>query len=112
MNPKPEIIEGRNNEKNYDWKEVKLPKPDGRWITVIYDEKGEISEICISHDTTPAHRTDGTTYDSAEIHYTATKAWYNIDKSNSEYEGSITSGYDFEALKTLAEKIFGKKNKK
>lgn len=110
MNPKPEIEEGHNNEKNYDWKKVILP--DRRWIEVRYDGNGEISTILISHDTTPDYKTAGTTFDRTEIHYTATKAWYNIDKSNSEYEGSITSGYDFEALKTLAEKIFGKKNKK
>lgn len=107
MDPKPKIKSGKNTEKNYEWKEAELD--DGRWIQVRYNSEGEISEILISHDTTPNKSDDGTTYDAADIKYTQEKARYDTDHNNGKYEGSITSGYDFEKLKALAEKIFGKK---
>ena len=106
MEPKPEIISGHNDKGNYG-KKVKLP--DGRWIDVIYDKNGEITSINISYDTTQDTEKDGTKFDGGEVRYDKNgKAWYDTDKNNSVYEGSITSGYDFEKLKAIAEKIFGK----
>ena len=104
MNPKPKISSGHNEKDDYDWKQAKLP--DGRWISVLYAKKGEITEIRISYDTTPDKETNGSTFDGAEVRYTKNKAWYNTDKNNDVWEGSITSGYDFEKLKAVAEKIF------
>ena len=107
MEPKPEVRSGHDDKGNYDWKSVKLP--DGRWIGVYYDDNGKITDILISHDTTPSTKDDGTKNDAAEVRYDKNgKAWYNTDKNNDYYEGSITSGYDFEKLKAIAEKIFGK----
>ena len=103
MNPKPKISSGHNEKDDYDWKQVDLP--DGRWIEVRYDKEGEIKEILISYDTTPDKKTNGS-FDGAEVEYTKNKAWYDTDKNNDEWEGSITSGYDFEKLKAIAEKIF------
>ena len=105
MNPKPAISSGHNEEGDYDWKCTTLP--DGRWIEVYYDKEGEIKEILISYDTTPDKETNGSTFDGAEVRYTKNKAWYDTDKNNNDWEGSITSGYDFEKLKAIAEKIFG-----
>ena len=105
MNPKPEIKSGHNEKGNYDWKEAKLP--DGRWIGVRYDKEGEITDIIISHDTTPNKGSDGSTFDAAEVRYSKNYADYDTDKNNNTCEGTITSGYDFEKLKALAEKIFG-----
>ena len=105
MNPKPAINSGHNEEGDYDWKCTTLP--DGRWIEVHYDKEGEIKEILISYDTTPDKETNGSTFDGAEVRYTKNKAWYDTDKNNNDWEGSITSGYDFEKLKAIAEKIFG-----
>lgn len=107
MEPKPELESGHNENGDCDWKKVTLP--DGRWIEVWYNSEGEISEIKISHDTSPDKRSDGSTYEGAEICYEKDIARYNTDKNNHKYEGRITSGYDFEKLKALAEKIFGKK---
>ena len=104
MKKKPEIKSGKNDD-GTEWKYVKLN--NGQWIRVDYDENRNISEIRISHDTTPDHKADSSTCDSEEVSYTATKAWYDIDKSNNDFEGSITSGYNFEKLKALAKKIFG-----
>lgn len=81
--------------------------PDGRWISVIYDNNGKIEEILISFDKRPDHESDGSTIDGEEISYTKNYASYDIDKSNYNFEGSITSGYDFEKLKAIAESIFG-----
>ena len=105
MNPKPEIKSGHNDENDYDWKQAKLP--DGRRIEVNYDKNGEITTIHISYDTTPDKKSDGTTIDFAEVKYTKDKAWYDTNHNNSDFEGYITSGYDFEKLKAVAEKIFG-----
>ena len=105
MNPKPEIKSGHNEEGDYDWKTANLP--DGRWIDVRYDKNGEITEIKISHDTTPYKKSDGTTADYAEASYTKARARYNTNHNNGYFEGFITSGYDFEKLKAVAEKIFG-----
>lgn len=107
MNPKPKIEEG--HDEACDWKKVKLPQADGKSIGVYYNKKGEISSILINHDTTPDHFTDGTTYEGTDIFYNATKAQYNTDHSMQHFEGSISSGYNFEALKTLAKKNFGEK---
>ena len=103
-NPKPEITSGHDEEGDYDWKEAVLP--DGRWIQVRYDKEGEITDILISHDTTP-EETESGFYDGTEVFYSKYKAKYNTDKNKYFWEGSITSGYDFEKLKALAEKIFG-----
>ena len=105
MNPNPKISSGHNKKDDYDWKQAKLP--DGRWISVLYAKEGEITEISISYDTTPDKETNGSTFDGAEVRYTKNKAWYDTDKNNDDWEGSITSGYDFEKLKAIAEKIFG-----
>ena len=104
MESKPEIESGHNEEG--DWKAITLP--DGRWIEVRYNSEGEISKILISHDTSPNKRPDGSTFDGADISYEKDIAEYDTDKNNDVFDGSITSGYDFEKLKALAEKIFGK----
>ena len=83
--------------------------PDGRWILVVYDKQGEIFAIDISYDSTLDHRNDGSTSDDAEIHYNESFASYNIDHSNSDSDGYIESGYNFEKLKEIAESIFGKR---
>lgn len=107
MEPKPEIISVHNDKGNYDWKIAELP--DGRWIEARYDENGEITSIRISYDTTQDTMSNGTKHDGAEVRYDKNgEAWYDTDKNNSCFEGYITSGYDFEKLKAIAEKIFGK----
>ncbi len=83
--------------------------PDGRRIKVHYTESGEVEQIDISYDTTPYTKADGTSKDGDEIRYRKDKAFYDIDISNGIFEGSIRTGYDFEKLKALVEKIFGKK---
>ncbi len=105
------LIDAANNKtslkisKGDAWKEAELP--DGRCIQVNYDNNGKIDKILISFDKTPDHSSDGTTYDGYEIMYEKDRAWYDIDKSNDTFEGRITSGYDFEKLKAIAESIFG-----
>ena len=105
MNPKPEIKKGHNDTENYDWAYVNLP--DGRGIAVYYDENREISDVHISHDTTPIHRSDGTTSDVADVNFKKDKACYETDYNNDRVEGNITTGYDFEAIKAIAKMIFG-----
>lgn len=108
MEPKPEIKSGHNDTYNYDWKTTELP--DGRWISVIYDDNGEITSIDISHDTTLDTFSNADEGDYAEITYQREIADFNYDKNNWPWKGDINSGYDFDKLKALAEKIFGSPN--
>lgn len=71
--------------------------PDGREINVNY-YKGEISSISICPNT-------GMTEFSIE--YNAYWAHYNTKESNNKWEGGIGSGYDFDKIKAIVEKIFG-----
>ena len=103
MKKKPKIESGKD-EDDTKWKKATLT--NGQYIQVYYDKDGNINMISISHDTTPDHGTSST-FDGAEVTYTKTEAFYDNDKSNSDWEGSITSGYNFEKLKALAKKIFG-----
>ena len=105
MSDKPEIETGTDDE-NRKWAECQLA--DGRRIKVFYDSNGEINTIYISHDTSPDIEDNGNTFDGWDLKYTSEKASYNTDRSNDVYDGSIKSGYDFQKLKALAEKLFGK----
>ncbi|MBR2430567.1 hypothetical protein IKB17_03775 [bacterium] len=93
MDPKPqvEIDSGKMT------KTVKLK--DDRKIEVKYNQDGEIEEIKVM---------DGHWENQFAIRYTKDKAYYNMDSKKAGYEGFISSGYDFEALKALVEEIFGK----
>lgn len=57
----------------------------------------------ISYDTTRNNKGQ----DEIEVLYEKENASYNIDQNKGVYEGTISSGYDFEKLKAVAEKIFG-----
>ena len=105
MEPKPSIMSWHDSEKDCDVKMMELP--DSRWIKVYYDENGEISDILISYDTILEIK-DGREVNLDEVRYTKDQAKYDTDKNSADWEGAITSGYDFEQLKALAEKIFGK----
>ena len=100
--PKPEI------EIDQEEKRKTATLADGRRISVRYDDNGEICDIRISHDLTPSKMKDGSDVDCMDIRYTKEKALFDTDKNNGVYEGAIDKGYDFEKLKVLAEKIFGK----
>ena len=105
MEPKPDIADYQGEK----GKGKTCSLPDGRFITVFYDDNGEIEAIYTNHDTTTETRSsDNKAYNHADIGYRKDVAEYNIDSSKFGYEGKITSGYDFEKLKALAEKIFGK----
>ncbi len=71
--------------------------PSGQQIVVRY-ENGEISEITIKCST------DG----RLDVQYYETYASVNTDRTDSIPNHKITSGYNFEKLKELAEAIFGK----
>ena len=94
MNPKPTIVKENNS--------AKITLPDGRFIEVEFDENGEITRIGISYDTAPESNGE----DWEEVQYEKNEAYYDIDKSNENWEGAITSGYDFEKLKAFVEQIF------
>lgn len=95
MEEKPDIQTLKNGAK-----QAKLP--DGRYINVNY-YKGEIETIMISYNTTKNNQGQ----DEIEVLYEKEMASYNIDKNRVSYDGTIYSGYDFEKLKAVAEKIFG-----
>ena len=94
MNPKPQIVKDNNS--------AQITLPDGRYIKVEFDANGEITAIGISYDTTK--NSDGENY--SQVWYEKENANYDYDASNNTYEGAITSGYDFEKLKTFVEQIF------
>lgn len=91
------------NKTNYGSKRANLP--DGRWIEVFYD-KGTISEIRISYNSTPDVQEDESRRDDPEVIYSENEAEYNIDHNQFYSEGSITSGYNFKKLKAIATSIF------
>lgn len=100
--PKPEM------EIDQEEKRKTATLADGRRISVRYDDNGEICDIRISHDLTPSKMKDGSEVDCMDIWYTKENAQFDTDKNNGVYEGHLDKGYDFEKLKVLAEKIFGK----
>ena len=104
--PKPEIVEGKRENKNT--REAHLP--DGRFIIVMYDDSGEISDIAISNifEEETLTTSNGKSQDCAEIRYSKDKAQFNNDNNEVLYDGYIDKGYNFEKLKALAERIFGK----
>lgn len=93
MSEKPEVVKDGNS--------AKITLFDGRFIKVDYDANGEIVAISISHDINVD--ADGT--DHAEVRFDKNSAAYNYDKTNYGWEGSMTSGYNFEALKSFVEQI-------
>lgn len=105
MSDKPEIVT-KTKEGKLESATCRLA--DDRTIKVYYDSNGEINAVCISHDTLPDTEDNGNTFDGFDVKYTSEKASYNTDRSNDVYDGLIKSGYDFQKLKALAEKIFGK----
>lgn len=105
---KGRIKQGHNDKGNYNWKNTQLP--DGRWIEVIYDDKGNIKEIRISHDTTLQTDTDGTKYDGSDVKYSQENADVDTNPGNSHFEHFISSGYNWNELVRIAESIFGKFN--
>ena len=101
MEPKPKVRINKN-------KKVKTATlEDGRNISVQYDNNGKINYIWISYNLTPEKYSDGSEGDRPEVRYSSKNALYNV-LCNGEYDGSITSGYDFNQLCLIAETIFGK----
>ena len=101
MEPKPDVKINKNN------KVKTATLEDGRNISVQYDNNGKINYIWISYDLTPEKRSDGSEGDMPEVRYSSAEALYNVI-GNGQYDGSITSGYDFNQLCLIAETIFGK----
>lgn len=102
MNPKPEVYASKHA--GEDCKECKLP--NGEYIRVFYDSKGEIEGIMVSYSSEEEELSDGSMGDGAEAYFTSDFANYNANSSIKGWDGEVTSGYDFEQLKALAEKIF------
>ena len=101
MEPKPKVRINKN-------KKVKTATlEDGRNISVQYDNNGKRNYIWISYDLTQEKRSDGSKCDMPEVGYSSAEALYNVI-DNGQYDGSITSGYDFNQLCLIAETIFGK----
>lgn len=70
---------------------------NGIGVYAKYDDKGEITQIKIHyHDN---HKQIDVSYDS-EV------ALVNTDTNNDTFEGELTSGYDFNEIKKVAEAIF------
>lgn len=104
MSPKPKIESADDN----SWAKITLP--DGRWIAAYYDENYNIKQIDISYDLTKDKEKDGS-FDGAEVSYRSNRAWYDTNHNDDKYSGSITTGYDFEKLKRIAENLFGNRSK-
>lgn len=102
INPKPEVYASKHA--GEDCKECKLP--NGEYIRVFYDSKGEIEGIIVSYSSEEEELSDGSMGDGAEAYFTSSYANYNANSSIKGWDGEVTSGYDFEELKALAEKIF------
>ena len=76
--------------------------PDGRKVSVVRTEQGEILSVYIDKD--PANEADG--YD---IMYTGDNAFFTPDKNSEPFSESIPGDkYNFNKILELVNKIFGK----
>jgi len=90
---------------------VEVELKDGKRITVVYKENGEMERVGISFDTESNHENDdGTTQDFAEVVYLENEARCDLDrKTSNNYEVRLASeNYNWDKIKAITEKIIEK----
>ena len=102
---------------------VKCALPDGKWVKIYYDSSKDVTQILVSHDTTPDKELtqilvsndttpdknpDVSEFDGEEVSYTREWASYNYNKNNFDWEGHTEYGYNFDELSEIAKKILDK----
>ena len=75
-----------------------------RYITALYDQNGEMVAVEINSDRLRKNS-------APDVKYTQQAAYADTKRKQEGYEVKITEGFDFEAVKTVANKIFAKEAK-
>lgn len=74
-----------------------------RYVTALYDKKGELVGIEINSDMNRKNN-------EPDVLYTKNAAYADTKRKQAGYESVITEGYDFEAVKAVTDKIFAKES--
>lgn len=82
----------------------KLLYGGSRYVTALYDKNGEMVAIEINSDRLRKNN-------APDVKYTQNAAYADTKRKQEGYEVKITEGFDFDAVKAVAEKIFAKEAK-
>lgn len=74
-----------------------------RYVTGLYDKNGELVGIEINSDMNRKNN-------EPDVLYTKEAAYADTKRKQAGYESVITEGYDYDAVKAVAEKIFAKES--
>lgn len=83
---------------------TKIAKVKERYVKARYDNSGELVDVEINVDNSKKHY-------APDVKYTADIAYADTKEKKPGYEVSISSGFDFEAIKKVIARIFGRESK-
>ena len=83
---------------------TKIAKVKERYVKARYDRSGELVDVEINIDNSKKHY-------APDVKYTADWAYADTKEKNPGYEVEITSGFDFDAIKKVIARIFGRESK-
>lgn len=83
---------------------TKIAKIKERYVKARYDRSGELVDVEINIDNSKKHY-------APDVKYTADIAYADTKEKKSGYEVWIGSGFDFEAIKKVVARIFGRESK-
>lgn len=83
---------------------TKIAKVKERYVKARYDRSGELVDVEINIDNSKKHY-------APDVKYTADGAYADTKEKKSGYEVGITSGFDFDAIKQVIARIFGRESK-
>lgn len=83
---------------------TKIAKVKERYVKAKYDNRGELVDVEINVDNSKKHY-------APDVKYTADIAYADTKEKKPGYEVWIGSGFDFEAIKKVVARIFGRESK-
>ncbi len=83
---------------------TKIAKVKERYVKARYDNSGELVDVEINVDNSKKHY-------APDVKYTADIAYADTKEKKPGYEVWIGSGFDFEAIKKVVARIFGRESK-
>ena len=83
---------------------TKIAKVKERYVKARYDNNGELVDVEINIDNSKKHY-------APDVKYTAVAAYADTKEKKPGYEVGIANGFDFEAIKRVIARIFGRESK-
>jgi len=83
---------------------TKTAKVKERYVKARYNQSGQLVDVEINVDNSKKHY-------APDVKYSADGAYCDTKEKNPGYEAEITSGFDFEAIKRVIDRIFGRESK-